>query len=93
MKRYKILALAGIIAASLAAKAQIDPLSSQYFNNRYQLNPAFAGIEHGTNLNLGYRSLYNNIPGAPVTQAITADHGFNKGAGQLCLSLALKRNR
>ncbi|WP_199139041.1 PorP/SprF family type IX secretion system membrane protein [Pedobacter sp. ASV12] len=78
MKRHKILVLVGIIASSITAKAQLDPLSSQYYNNRYQLNPAFAGFEHGTNLNLGYRSLWNNIPGAPVTQAITVDHGFNK---------------
>lgn len=78
MKIYKILALVGIVAVSLTAKGQLDPLSSQYFNNRYQLNPAFAGFELGTNINLGYRSLYNNIPGAPITQAITADHGFDK---------------
>lgn len=78
MKRYQILALLGIITSAMTAKAQLDPLSSQYFNNRYQLNPAFAGTEHGTNLNLGFRSLWNNIPGAPVTQAITIDHGFNK---------------
>lgn len=78
MKVHKILALVGIIACSITAKAQLDPLSSQYFNNRYQLNPAFAGIEHVTNLNLGYRSLWNNIPGAPITQAVTVDHGFNK---------------
>ena len=76
--KHKILLTACIAAWSLAAKAQLDPLSSQYFNNRYQLNPAFAGFEHGTSLNLGYRSLYNNIPGAPVTQAVTIDHGFNK---------------
>ena len=78
MKTKNILALAGIIALSITAKAQLDPLSSQYFNNRYQLNPAFAGLEHGINLNFGYRSLWNNIPGAPVTQAITADYGFKK---------------
>lgn len=78
MKRHKILALVSIITLSITAKAQLDPLSSQYFNNRYQLNPAFAGIEHVTNLNFGYRSLWNNIPGAPITQAVTVDHGFNK---------------
>lgn len=58
--------------------AQLDPLSAQYFNNRYVINPAFAGLNNETNLNLAYRSQWNNVPGAPVTQNLTLDHGFNK---------------
>ena len=58
--------------------AQLDPLSAQYFNNRYLINPAFAGLQNETNLNLAYRSQWNNVPGAPVAQNLTLDHGFKK---------------
>jgi len=74
--KYIITALFLCLGNSLYA--QLDPLSAQYFNNRYIVNPAFAGLENETNLNLAYRSQWNNVPGAPVAQNLTLDHGFNK---------------
>lgn len=78
MKKLHILSVLGLVCCALTSKAQLDPLSSQYYYNRYQTNSAFAGFEHGVNLNVGFRSMWNNIPGAPVTQAITLDYGFQR---------------
>jgi len=74
--KYVITALFLMLGNSIYA--QLDPLSAQYFNNRYLINPAFAGLENETNLNLAYRSQWNNVPGAPVAQNLTLDHGFKK---------------
>ncbi|PST81552.1 hypothetical protein C7T94_18955 [Pedobacter yulinensis] len=63
---------------AMAAQAQIDPLTMQYFNNRYQLNPAFAGLEAGSRLNAGFRTQMSGVPGGPVSQALTYDYGFDK---------------
>ncbi len=58
--------------------AQLSPLSGQYFNNPYIINPAFAGFVQDTRLNLAYRNQWTNVPGAPVTQNVTLEHGFEK---------------
>ena len=60
------------------ASAQLNPLGSQYYNNQYLINPAFAGMGQGLKLNAAYRKLWSGIPGAPLTQNITADYGFGK---------------
>ncbi|MEE1943971.1 PorP/SprF family type IX secretion system membrane protein [Pedobacter sp. KR3-3] len=78
MKKIRILMVLGTLCCALNSNAQLDPMSSQYFNNRYQANASFAGIEHGINLNAGLRSMWNNIPGAPVTQVFTFDYGFQR---------------
>lgn len=43
------------------ANAQLNPLSSQYFLNQYQINPAYAGLTDGLNVNLNYRKQWSNI--------------------------------
>lgn len=73
--------LSGIAICTLSVNvgyAQINPLASQYFNNRYLANPAFAGYQQGFNLNLAYRQQWNSILGAPITQNVTADYGTGK---------------
>lgn len=60
------------------AKAQLNPLSAQYYTNQYLINPALAGFTQGIKINAAYRKLWNNVPGAPLTQNITADYGFKR---------------
>jgi len=67
-----------ITMTGTAAKAQLNPLSAQYFTNQYLINPAFAGFTQGVKINAAYRKLWNNVPGAPLTQNVTADYGFQK---------------
>ena len=76
---YKIvLLLSFTIAGISSATAQLNPLSAQYFTNQYLINPAFAGASQGIRINGAYRKLWNNVPGSPLTQNVTADYGFNK---------------
>ncbi|TBO40445.1 PorP/SprF family type IX secretion system membrane protein [Pedobacter kyonggii] len=72
-----VLIMVSIISTTLV-KAQLNPLSSQYYINQYLINPAFAGAGEGLKLNGAYRKLLSNVPGAPLTQNLTADYGFNK---------------
>jgi type IX secretion system PorP/SprF family membrane protein len=58
--------------------AQINPLISQYYQNQYLGNPALAGMDDNLNINLSYRNQWNGIPGAPVTQTLTADYRLKK---------------
>ena len=70
-----------LTALSTEMKAQLNPLAGLYFQNQYMGNPAMAGIDEGLNLNLGYRQQWSLIPGAPVTQSLTADYGTGKKVG------------
>ncbi|WP_443943473.1 PorP/SprF family type IX secretion system membrane protein [Pedobacter sp. AW1-32] len=78
MIKHKIFGLLLFMLPVAACFAQLNPLTAQYFNNRYLINPAFAGAQQDTRLNMVYRSQWNNIPGAPITQSLTLDHGFEK---------------
>lgn len=81
-KLYSIAAgLLLFLGVNKEAVAQLNPLGSQYYNNQYIVNPAFAGMEQGLKLNAAYRKLWSGIPGAPLTQNITADYGFGGKVG------------
>lgn len=75
---YKLLMLLAVWMQAASVHAQLNPLSSQYYTNRYVINPAFAGASNGLRINGAYRKLWDNVPGAPVTQHLTADYGFGK---------------
>ena len=62
------------------ASAQLNPYANMYFQNQYLGNPAFAGKDQGLNAGLIYRKQFSQVPGAPVSQALTADYGFNNRA-------------
>ncbi|RYE37172.1 MAG: type IX secretion system membrane protein PorP/SprF [Sphingobacteriaceae bacterium] len=69
-----------LIASFQTAKAQLNPLAAQYFQNQYLFNPAMAGIDAGFNINLSARKQWSSIPGAPTTQAISADYLLKRAA-------------
>ncbi|MNK07498.1 hypothetical protein D3C87_254130 [compost metagenome] len=75
---YKTALLLAFTATIGSVKAQLNPLSAQYFTNQYLINPAFAGAGQGLKINGAYRKLWSNVPGSPLTQNLTADYGFNK---------------
>lgn len=77
-KIYKTALFLALAAMTTSVKAQLNPLSAQYFTNQYIINPAFAGAGQGLKLNGAYRKLWSNVPGSPLTQNLTADYGFNK---------------
>ncbi|MFD0941554.1 PorP/SprF family type IX secretion system membrane protein [Pedobacter boryungensis] len=63
---------------SQKVKAQLNPLGMLYYSNQYLGNPAMAGVDEGLNINLGHRQQWSGVPGAPSTQALTAEYGKNK---------------
>jgi type IX secretion system PorP/SprF family membrane protein len=76
---YKTLLLMVITAiSSPTIKAQLNPLSAQYYTNQYLVNPALAGAGQGIKVNGAYRKLWSDVPGSPLTQNLTVDYGFNK---------------
>jgi len=76
---YRSLVLITVsLVSAISVKAQLNPLSAQYYTNQYVINPAFAGSDEGLKLNGAYRKLWSNAPGTPLTQNLTADYGFNK---------------
>ena len=52
---------------------QLNPFQSIFYQNRYLLNPALAGINKGLNINANYRQQWNSFPGAPKTAQISGD--------------------
>lgn len=77
-------ALALLVLSGMAvqeSKAQLAPMGVQYFQTQYLANPAMAGIENGTNLNIGYRQQWNNMPGAPVKQYLAGEFHMNDKVG------------
>jgi type IX secretion system PorP/SprF family membrane protein len=76
------LKISGIVLATMLFShtlfAQLNPLGAQYFQNRYLANPAMAGIAEGARLNVGYRSQWNSIPGAPQNTSVTGDFRSGK---------------
>ncbi len=76
MKKYNLLALA-ILLCSIA-HAQLSPLSASFFQNQYLVNPALAGTTEEIRLNSGYNKQWSTVPGAPVTQYLTLDKGFER---------------
>lgn len=75
---YKFLALLLVIFTGSNSYAQLNPLAAQYYNNRFLINPAYAGSTDGIKVNAAYRKLWSNVPGSPLTQSITADYGKGK---------------
>ncbi|SMD07586.1 PorP/SprF family type IX secretion system membrane protein [Pedobacter nyackensis] len=75
---YKAALISAFVVMGTSAKAQLNPLSAQYYTNQYLINPAFAGAGEGIKLNGAYRKLWSNVPGSPLTQSLTADYGFGK---------------
>lgn len=53
---------------------QLNPLSSQYFQNAYLANPAMAGIQKGFRVNLAYRNQWSSMPGSPRNTVVTSDY-------------------
>jgi type IX secretion system PorP/SprF family membrane protein len=59
-----LLVFAGV---SMVAVAQQDPLYSQYLNNPFVLNPAYAGLTNNLNLAASFRQQWAGFEGSPKT--------------------------
>lgn len=87
MKRY----IWGVVFCLLAQQSiaqrfgntssQVAPMGTQYFQNQYLGNPSFAGVDTGLHINGAYRRQWNDVPGAPIAMAFTADYLWGKRVG------------
>lgn len=75
---FASLVITVLFAGFQQAAAQIRPLGTQYYENQYLSNPAFAGINKGINMNLSYRNQWRSIPGSPVTMDVSAEYNDKK---------------
>ncbi len=81
MKRLhtlKGLVLVLAITLSVAAKAQQDPIFTNYLQNPIAFNPAIAGTVNGLNLSLMSRNQWVGIDGAPATYSFGAHTPYVK---------------
>ena len=77
-KLYKSIIALVLMLSAEQGMAQLNPLGAQYYNNEYLINSAYAGRDQGLKLSAAYRKLWGGLPGAPLTQNITAEYGFQR---------------
>jgi len=70
-KRIILITVTFLFTGMLAIGQQL-PLYSQYFMNRFLLNPAIAGSDGYTTVNLTAREQWLGIPSSPKTHALSA---------------------
>lgn len=69
MIRLTIIWLLLLLAA--AARAQLEPLSSQYMVNTLVINPAFAGSREALSITMLHRNQWTGFNGAPKTTTLS----------------------
>ena len=69
----KLIITLSIVVSGLVSQAQQVPLLSHYYYNKFVWNPALAGFQKYGQAYLIYRNQWNQIPGAPITKAVTID--------------------
>ncbi|MGV3706827.1 MAG: PorP/SprF family type IX secretion system membrane protein [Arcticibacter sp.] len=70
-----------ILACKGEIMAQLVPMASQYYENEYLGNPAFAGLKKDVRVNLSTRNQWKSLPGSPSTHSLTADYYLEGVAG------------
>ncbi|HEY0895252.1 MAG TPA: PorP/SprF family type IX secretion system membrane protein [Sphingobacteriaceae bacterium] len=78
--RLAICAAAMLISA-MDSRAQLNPLSAQYFSNPYLANPAMAGASGGIRVFGGIRQQWTRLSGTPYSQALTAEFAVGDKTG------------
>lgn len=61
-----------LVAAGFGARAQQDPMYTQYMNNILSVNPAYASVSSALEVVAISRNQWTGIDGAPVTQSLSA---------------------
>jgi type IX secretion system PorP/SprF family membrane protein len=77
------------VSLCFSANAQQDPLYSQYLNNPFVLNPAYAGLTNNLNSSLSYRNQWAGFEGSPKTINFNSHislHDNKMGAGLMVVS-------
>ncbi|MBS1566225.1 MAG: PorP/SprF family type IX secretion system membrane protein [Bacteroidetes bacterium] len=70
-----------LIGCMATAHAQLLPFGNGYYKDRYLLNPAMCGTEHGLVLNAAYRKEQMSFSESPTGQYLTAAYGLSDKLG------------
>jgi len=70
MKKIFTVLVYMLLTASVTC-AQVDPLYSQYLNNPFLINPAYAGMNKYLNVMAGFRKQWTGFEGSPATISLT----------------------
>jgi type IX secretion system PorP/SprF family membrane protein len=68
----RLIIILSLIIAACAAEAQQLPIYSQYLYNKFLINPAVAGSDGYTSVNLTAREQWVGVEGAPATFSLSA---------------------
>lgn len=77
MKQMKFLMVLCFILVVISARAQQDPLFTQYMTNPITINPAIAGMRNVNNISLVSRQQWLGIDGAPTTLSLAYQGALN----------------
>jgi len=66
-KLFLLISLCSFAFLVISARAQQDPLYSQYMLNPLLINPAYAGLNNNVNAMVGYRTQWAGFEGQPKT--------------------------
>ena len=80
--------IVALICFETQISAQSQPVIAQYFQNPFYINPAFAGIESGFNLNMNYNFKSDQNQGKLQNQFFSADAQLKKSG----LGLSIQNN-
>lgn len=69
--QYSILFGGLLLLLSVTAKAQQDPVYTQYMNNLMSVNPAYTGVRGVGSASTVFRKQWLNFDGAPITSSVT----------------------
>jgi type IX secretion system PorP/SprF family membrane protein len=78
MNKYTHLIAICLFAFSFTAKAQQDPVSSQFIMNKMFMNPGYTGYKEQATFTAMHRSQWVGFKGAPMTQIISFDTPLKK---------------
>ena len=84
MKSTKYIFLLALVLLMVEAKAQQQPVYTQYALNPFVINPAYAGQNEALNITAAYRQQWTSVEGAPRTMNFSGHmpiQGVNSGVG------------
>lgn len=89
----KSIILIFVVLLNITAKAQQDPMISQYMFNGLFLNPAYAGSHKYVTSSLLHRTQWVNFPGAPKTSLLAIDGLIPNKSENMGVGLIISHDR
>ena len=92
-KKFVLLFLLAVLMKASLLQGQQLPIYSQYFMNKFLLNPALAGGDGYTSVNLTAREQWVGVPNSPATHALSLQTRLLKRSYISKSTFVRRRNR